>query len=176
MTARAVIGGLVAISAGAAFVPPWAAMASGAAVGLLISPLHFLFTYVLRLGDETAAVSAHLLPGVWGLAVVGLLADGRLGAGWNNVGVLEYLGVPGQGVTGALAAPGLVVDWPGQLQAQLTGAGAIFLGGFVVAGVLFALAAGLIAAWEGRHLPDRSLQDADQESQDRSTPLVGEGL
>lgn len=176
MTARAVVGGLVAISAGAAFVAPWVAMASGAAVGLLIAPLHFLFTYVLRLGDETAAVSAHLLPGVWGLAVVGLLADGRLGAGWNNVGVLEYLSVPGQGVTGALAAPGLVADWPGQLQAQLAGAGAIFLGGFVVAGALFALAAGLIAAWEGRHLPDKSLQDADQDSQDRSTSLVGEGL
>lgn len=153
MVARAVVGGLVAASAGAAFVPPWVAMAAGAVVGLLIAPIHFLITYVLRLDDETAAVSVHLLPGAWGLAVVGLFANGCFGAGWNNVGVLEYLGVVGQGVTGALAAPGFAADWPGQLQAQLTGAGVIFLSGFIVAGALFALAAGLIAAWEGRRLP-----------------------
>lgn len=163
MVARAVVGGLVAVGAGAAFVPPWAAMAAGAAVGLLIAPIHFLITRVLRLGDETAAVSAHLLPGVWGLAVVGLLADGRFGAGWNNAGALDYLGVPGQGVTGALAAPGFVADWPGQLQAQLAGAGVIFLGGFLVAGALFALAAGFVAAWEGRHLPPESQPDADRQ-------------
>lgn len=153
IAARAVIGGLVAVSAGAAFIPPWAAMAAGAAVGLLAAPLHFLLTHVLRLGDDTAAVSIHLLPGVWGLIVVGLFASGGFGAGWNNVGVSEYLGVAGQGVTGALAATGLIADWPGQLQAQLAGAGVIFLSGFIVMGVLFALAAGFIAAWEGRNLP-----------------------
>lgn len=156
VAARAVVGGAVAVSAGAAFIPPWAAMAVGAAVGLLIAPIHFLLTHVLRLGDETATVSSHLLPGAWGLVVVGLLADGRFGIGWNSVGTVAYLGVPGQGVTGALAAPGFVADWPGQLQAQLAGASVIFLGGLVVAGVLFALAAGLIAAWEGRSLPAES--------------------
>ncbi len=153
MAARAVTGGLIAVSAGAAFIPPWAAMVAGAAVGLLIAPTHFLITHVLRLGDQTASISTHLLPGAWGLAVVGLLADGRFGTGWNGVGVLEYLGMPAQGVTGALAAPGFVADWPGQLQAQLVGAGFIFLSGFLAAGALLALAAGVIAAWKGRHLP-----------------------
>lgn len=162
MVARAVVGGLVAVGAGAAFIPPWAAMAAGAAVGLLVTPIHFLITHVLRLGDDTAAVSAHLLPGVWGLVVVGLLADGRFGAGWNNVGALNYLGVPGQGVTGALAAPGFAADWPGQLQAQLAGAGVIFLSSFVVAGVLFALMAGLVVAWKGRRLPTESQSLADR--------------
>jgi len=164
MVARAVVGGLVALSAGAAFVPPWIAMAVGATVGLLIAPTHFLLTHILRLGDDTAAVSTHLLPGAWGLAVVGLFADGRSGAGWNGVGVLEYLGVTGQGVTGALAAPGFVADWPGQLQAQLAGAGTIFLAGFIVAGTSFTLAAGLVAAWRGRHLPAESPRSADQDS------------
>jgi Amt family ammonium transporter len=164
IASRAVVGGLVAVSAGAAFIPPWTALVAGAAVGLLMAPIHFLLTYVLRLGDETAAVSAHLLPGAWGLAVVGFFADGRFGAGWNGMGRLEYLGVPGQGVTGALAAPGFIADWPGQLQAQLAGAGAIFIGGFVVAGVLFALAAGFVAAWEGRHLPAESHLGASQEN------------
>lgn len=164
IVARAVVGGLVAASAGAAFIPPWAALASGAAVGLLFAPIHFLLTHVLRLGDETAAVGTHLLPGVWGLAVVGLFADGRFGAGWNNVGALEYLGVIGQGVTGTLAAPGLVADWPGQLQAQLAGAGVIFLCSLVLSGALFALAAGFIAAWEGRKWSMPSAQDASQES------------
>lgn len=163
IAARATVGGLVAASAGAAFIPPWAALIAGAAVGLLIVPIHFLLTYVLRLGDETAAVSVHLLPGVWGLAVVGLFADGRFGAGWNGVGPLGYLGVPSQGVTGALPVSGFAADWPGQLQAQLAGAGAIFLGGFIVAGTLFALAAGLVAAWEGRHLPDQSHPDVSRE-------------
>lgn len=156
MVARAAVGGLVAVSAGAAFIPPWAGIVAGAAVGLLIAPTHYLLTEVLRLGDETAAISTHLIPGIWGLAVAGLLADGRFGAGWNNVGVQSYLGVPGQGVTGALAAPGLLPDWPGQLQAQLAGGGFLFLSGLVIAGVLFALAAGFIAAWEGRHLPAES--------------------
>jgi Amt family ammonium transporter len=164
IAARAVIGGLVTVSAGAAFIPPWAAMAAGATVGLFIAPIHFLITRVLRLGDETATVSTHLLPGTWGLFIVGLLADGRFGIGWNNVGALGYLGVPGQGVTGALAAPGFVADWPGQLQAQLAGAGVIFLGGFVVASALFALAAGLITAWEGRSLPAESPQSVSHES------------
>jgi Amt family ammonium transporter len=161
--ARAVIGGLVALSAGAAFIPPWVAMAIGAAVGLFMAPIHFLLTYVLRMGDETAAVSTHLLPGVLGLAVVGLFADGRFGAGWNGIGALEYLGVAGQGVTGALTATGFVADWPSQLQAQLVGAGVVFLGGLIVAGTLFALAAGLVAAWEGRHLPPEPDYDISQE-------------
>ncbi len=161
MVARAVVGGLVAVGAGAAFVPPWAALAVGGAVGLLIAPFHFLLTHVLRLGDETAAVSAHLAPGVWGLIAVGLLADGRFGAGWNDVGRPHYLGVPGQGITGALAAPGFVADWPGQLQAQLVGAGVIFMGGFLVAGVLFALAAGFVTAWQGRRSSSHA-EDLDQ--------------
>jgi len=164
MAGRALVGGLVAVSAGAAFIPPWVAIASGAAVGLLITPIHFLITHVLRLGDETAAISVHLLPGAWGLAVVGLFANGRFGTGWNNVGVLEYRGVAGQGVTGALAAPGFATDWPGQLQAQLAGAGVIFLAGLIVAGTLFALAAGLIAAWEGRYLSSESPPSTDRKS------------
>jgi Amt family ammonium transporter len=163
VAARAVVGGLVAVSAGSAFIPPWAAMAAGAAVGLLIAPIHFLITRILRLGDETATVSTHLLPGIWGLVVVGLLADGRFGVGWNSVGALGYQGVTGQGVTGALAAPGFLADWPGQLQAQLAGAGVIFLSGFVVASALFALAAGLITAWKGRRLPVESPQGVSQE-------------
>jgi Amt family ammonium transporter len=161
MVARATVGGLVAVSAGAAFIPPWAAMATGAAVGLLIAPLHYLLTVALRLGDETAAISTHLIPGAWGVIVVGLLADGRFGAGWNAVGTLSYLGVPGQGVTGALAAPGFLPDWPGQLQAQLAGIGVLFVSGLIVAGALFALAAGFIAAWEGRHLPAEPETGAD---------------
>ncbi|MFZ5918608.1 MAG: ammonium transporter [Chloroflexota bacterium] len=155
MAARAVVGGLVTASAGAAFVPPWASLVAGAAVGLFIVPLHYLLTVVLRLGDETAAVSVHLLPGAWGLAVVGLLADGRAGAGWNNTGL------PGQGVTGALVASGLTADWPGQLQAQLAGAGVIFIVAFALAGVLFALSAGFVAAWEGRHLPTGAPVDSE---------------
>jgi len=46
----------------------------------------------------------------------------------------------------------------------LAGGGVIFLGGFVVASVLFALAAGLITAWEGRSLPAEPPQGVSHES------------
>ncbi len=78
-------------------------------------------------------VTVHGLAGGLGLLAVGIFADGRSGAGWNGVGASAYLGVPGQGVTGLLAAPGFQPDWPGQMQAQLVGLAALALLGFFAA-------------------------------------------
>jgi hypothetical protein len=51
------------------------------------------------------------------------------------VGVTEYLGVPGQGVTGLIAGANLPND-PGQFTAQLTGVIVIALFAFVVSWLL----------------------------------------
>ena len=63
--------------------------------------------------------------GILGWLLVGLLADGTEGVGWNNVGKEIYLGVVGQGVTGLSAKYGYVLDWSSQMKAQLLGTLAI---------------------------------------------------
>lgn len=57
---------------------------------------------------------------------MGLFADGRSGVGWNGVGIGDYLGVSGQGVSGFLVVSGFQPD-PTQLYAQLVGLGALIL-------------------------------------------------
>lgn len=127
MVARGLVASLVAISASCAFVPAWAALVIGSIAGLLLPLSIYLVDVKLRLGDQTAAVAMHGISGLWGLIAVGVFADGSRGAGWNGVGVTQYLGVDGQGVSGLLAAPGLQTDWPAQLYAQLTGIVALLL-------------------------------------------------
>ncbi len=124
MGARGLVAGLVAISAGAPFVSPAAALVIGAVAGLLVCVATHVVTRSLRLDDPLAVFSVHGLGGLWGLLAVGVFAHGRVGAGWNGVGLKEYLDVTAQGVTGLLAAGGLAAD-PSQLQAQAAGALAI---------------------------------------------------
>lgn len=148
MTARGLVAGTVAASAGAPFIPPQGALAVGVVAGLLLPLAVYLFDRLLRLEDPAAVLATHGVSGAWGVLSVALLADGRFGAGWNGVGPLEYLGVSGQGVAGYLVAPGFVPDWPQQLYAQLAGLVAIALFAFVLACLLFYPLARLIRAWE----------------------------
>lgn len=131
MVARGAAGGLVAISAGAPFVPPWAALAVGGVAGLLVPLGVYLADRVMRLADHSAAVATAAFPGMWGLLAVALFADGRWGQGWNGVGAEVYRTVIGQGVSGFLVAPGFLGDGPGQIVAQLTGTVTIGLLGFL---------------------------------------------
>ena len=137
MAARGAAAGFVAISAGAPFVPPWAALVIGAVAGLLLPPGVYLVERVLRLPDETAAVALGIVGGLWGSLAVALFADGRWGQGWNGVGPEEYHTVVGQGVTGFLPAEGFIGDGPGQLVDQLAGMGVICLLAFLVGWLLF---------------------------------------
>jgi ammonia channel protein AmtB len=100
----------------------------------------------LHLDDATATVSVYGVPGLLGALAVGLLADGRWGAGWNHVGAKEYLLVAGQGVTGLLAASGYTSD-PGQLTAQLAGVGAIMFLTLVVGGAVMVVTHLAVSAW-----------------------------
>ena len=128
------IGGLIATTAVAAFVPTWAALLTGAIAGLLVA-LARLFVARSHSSDVFGAFATAGLSGWWGLLAVGLFADGTYGAGWNNVGVSEYLGVSGQGVTGLSAGANLLSD-PGQFTAQLTGALIVALLAFVITWLL----------------------------------------
>jgi len=139
MAARGVAAGLVAVSAACPFIPPWAALAVGAFAGLLLPLSIYFVERVLWLDDPAAALSVHGLGGLLGLLAVGIFADGRYGAGWNGVGVGEYLGVAGQGVSGYFVAQGFIPDWPIQLRAQLLGLAAIFVFAFVLAWPIFKL-------------------------------------
>ncbi len=119
----------------AAFVPTWAALAIGAVAGLWVPiGLHAISRW-LKLDDASGFVALSGLAGVWSLLAAGLLADGTYGAGWNGIGVAEYLGVSGQGITGLFAAANLQND-PGQMSAQLTGALAVIAVSFIVTWVL----------------------------------------
>lgn len=131
MVARGAVGGLVAISAGAPFLPPWAALGVGAVAGLLVPPGVYLVDRALRLADAPASVATAALPGLWGLAAVALFADGRWGQGWNGVGAEVYRTVIGQGVSGFFVAPGFLGDGPGQMVAQVVAVVALSLWGFL---------------------------------------------
>ncbi len=154
LAARGLAAGAVIAAGTGPFVPPWAAAALGFTAGLLVPLLTYFVCEVLRIDDDSGLAPVHLAAGLLGLLAIGFFADGLAGAGWNGVGARQFLGVPGQGVTGLLAAPGMQPDWPGQIQAQLVGAGALlaiaFLAGVVAFGLLAVLARGLRMAREGR--------------------------
>jgi len=137
LTARGTVAGLVAVSASCAFVPTWAAAAIGAVAGLIVPLGTYLVERLLWLDDATGAVATHGLAGIWGLLALGLFADGHYGVGWNGVGTAEYLGIEGQGVSGAIIAPGFQPDFPGQLYAQITGIAALIVFVFGLSWLLF---------------------------------------
>jgi Amt family ammonium transporter len=183
MAARGAAAGVLSVAAALSLIPPWAALALGAAAGLLVPLVTFLVRYVLRIEDPTGAVPVGLLGGLLGVVVPGFFADGRLGQGWNNVGQETYLGVAGQGVTGFFPAPGLAPDWPGQINAQLIGLAAI--AGLTVAlvGVLFLLFKVLLLLWRSvpapkpaqapapsRRVPASRVHDADHPIDIRQRP------
>ncbi len=134
LAASGALGGLIAATAVSAFAPIWAALLTGVLTGLFIGGGLFLVAR-LHVSDVINGFVTAGLSGFWGLLAVGLFADGVYGAGWNNVGESEYLGVSGQGVTGLIARANLLND-PGQFTAQLTGALSIALLAFVMAWLL----------------------------------------
>lgn len=135
MSARGMAAGFIAVSAGAPFVPPWAALMIGLVAGALLPVAVYVIERVLRLSDATATAALGIPAGAWGLLSVALFADGRWGQGWNGMGLEEYLAVPGQGVTGFLPAAGFVGNGQGQMVAQLVGLGAIALSVWLVSWV-----------------------------------------
>ena len=106
MACNGLLGGLVAITGGCAFVSPPAAVLIGLVAGALVVWTVTLLERRLHVDDPVGAVSVHGACGAWGALAVGLLADGGWGAGWN-------------GVAGPVR--GLLFGDAGQLVAQLIG-------------------------------------------------------
>ena len=121
MMCNGMLAGLVAITAGCAFVQPWAAILIGAFAGV-ISDLSVFFFERRGIDDPVGAISVHFIGGLWGIIAVGLFADGSYGMGW-------------QGVSGHVT--GLFYGDAKQLVAQLIAGGTCFVWNFCVAGGIF---------------------------------------
>jgi Amt family ammonium transporter len=147
MAGRGMVAGLVVAAAGAPFLPTWATVVAGILVGLAVPPVLFLCDRRVQASPGAVLLAVFGLPSVLGLLLPGLLGDGRYGSGWNRVGGDSYLGVPGQGVSGAWVAAGMAVDWPGQMVAQLIGAVSVVVWTFVVIWLALAALAAVIRGW-----------------------------
>ncbi|RLC81449.1 MAG: hypothetical protein DRI81_02415 [Chloroflexi bacterium] len=170
MSARGMAAGFIAISAGAPFTPPWAALLIGALAGLLLPLGVYLVERVLRLPDGTATVALGVTAGLLGLLAAAVCADGLWGQGWNGVGLQEYHTVAGQGVTGFFPAEKFSAgDGPGQLIAQLAGAGAIGAVAFMVGWLVFL---GLSAPSRRRERLEQQAQYSKEAEANPSNDLV----
>lgn len=78
MAFNGVLAGLVAVTAGCAWVEAWAAMVIGLVAGALVV-ISVYGIESLGIDDPVGAVSVHGVNGIWGLISVGLFADGTYG-------------------------------------------------------------------------------------------------
>ncbi len=84
MIINGALAGLVAITAGCAFVTIESSLIIGFVAGILVVLSVWMFD-VLRLDDPVGALSVHLINGIWGTLAVGLFAvDGITGAATGN--------------------------------------------------------------------------------------------
>jgi len=98
MSCNGMLAGLVAVTAGCAFIAPWAAAVIGGVAGTLVV-FSVEFWDRRQVDDPCGAISVHGVGGAWGVIAVGLFADGTYGAGWNGVnGPVKglFYGDPGQ--------------------------------------------------------------------------------
>jgi Amt family ammonium transporter len=90
ITMNGLLAGLVASSAGAAYINPVAAVIISVVAGLLAC----VFVQLLdkwRIDDPVGAISVHGVGGLWGVLAVGIFANsdsvnGRLHGGWGQLG------------------------------------------------------------------------------------------
>jgi len=119
MMANGMLGGLVAITAPAAFVEPWAAAAIGS-LGAVIVFEAIGFIERRGIDDPVGAIAVHGVGGIFGVLSVGIFASGEYGAGWNLT--TKGAAADASGVTGILYDFGLGVR---QLASQAIGAAVI---------------------------------------------------
>jgi Amt family ammonium transporter len=75
LSANSWIGGLVASSAGCAFVVPAEAIVIGGIAGALVTFSVEWFELRLAVDDPSGAISAHAVGGIWGILSVGIFAN-----------------------------------------------------------------------------------------------------
>src|SRR4051812_48238232 len=93
MTINGVLSGLVAITAGCAFVSQWGAIIIGAIAGLIVIYATLLIDY-LKIDDPVGAVAVHGFNGVFGTIAVGLFdtTQGLLTTGDFSLIKIQILG------------------------------------------------------------------------------------
>jgi len=144
MIINGILAGLVAVTAGCAFVSlPWSALIG--AIGGILVVFSVTFFDKLRIDDPVGAISVHLVNGIWGTLAVGLFAVGPDVYSWYTAD----LG-PARGL---FLGGGL-----GQLGSQLLGI--LSVGGFTV---LFSTVVWLILKAAGgiRVSPDEEFEGLD---------------
>ncbi len=91
------LAGLVAITAGCAVVPPWAAVIIGILAGFVLMWGERFIERTLKVDDPVGAVTVHGIVGFFGLLMVGVFADGTYGdvsgviANFNQI-VVQLIG------------------------------------------------------------------------------------
>lgn len=77
--ANGTLAGLVAITAGCAVVPPWAAVVIGGLAGFVLIWAEKFVERTLKVDDPVGAVAVHGFCGLFGVLMVGVFADGTYG-------------------------------------------------------------------------------------------------
>ncbi len=77
MAANGALAGLVGITAGCAYVDPWAAVVIGLIAGIVMIFGVSFVKNILKADDPVGAVTVHGICGAWGLLAVGIFASGH---------------------------------------------------------------------------------------------------
>ena len=91
MGANGALAGLVGITAGCAYVDPWAAVVIGLLAGIIMIAGVHLIKLVLKVDDPVGAITVHGICGAWGLLAVGIFASGNNGVEGLIAGNVEQL-------------------------------------------------------------------------------------
>ena len=91
MGANGALAGLVGITAGCAYVDPWAAVVIGLLAGIIMIAGVHVVKLVLKVDDPVGAISVHGICGAWGLLAVGIFAAGNNGVEGLIAGNVEQL-------------------------------------------------------------------------------------
>jgi Amt family ammonium transporter len=81
------LGGLVAISAGAGRVGPPAAVFIGVVAGVIVPMASIFLDLIVHVDDPTGAISVHGVAGLWGTLAVGAFLPGSIGTRAAHLGV-----------------------------------------------------------------------------------------
>ena len=98
------LAGLVGITAGAAYVEPWGAVAIGAIAAPIMMASLVAIERVFKIDDPVGAISVHGVTGLWGLLAVGIFASG-------NGDVYGLVEGEGKQIISQLISMGVVLAW-----------------------------------------------------------------
>ena len=93
LSANGWVGGLVACSAGCAFLTPVAATVTGVIAGTLVIFAVELLELRLSVDDPAGAVSVHAVGGIWGLLAVGMFGHFPASPGDGDQWLAQVIGV-----------------------------------------------------------------------------------